>query len=126
MTLTRVVAGTPGITVADGPITFTAKGAFVSIPRVALAQSGFLAVHSTAPAGEIKVLPVAGVSALLPAGTSTNVMAMLDPNVTVNSGDQLFTMAHVGANANGVYEFPATDAPMVNVGKVVVAPFTVR
>ena len=126
MALTRVAAGTPGITVADGPITLTAKGAFVTIPSVTLAQSGFVALHSTGPDGKIKVLPVAGVSALLPAGTSTNVMVMLDPNVAVNPSDKLFAMAHVDANANGVYEFPATDAPVVSAGKVVVAPFTVR
>ena len=126
MKLTKVAAGSSSVTVADGEMHLDAQGAYVIVPSVTLTQPGFIALHTTGADGKMKVLPAAGVSALLPAGKSTQVKVRLDANVAVNTGDKLWAMAHADNNGNRVYEFPSTDGPITSGGAVVMAPFTVR
>lgn len=85
-------------------------GTSVVVASIVLPTDGFIVIHgdnSGAPG------PVIGHSDLLPAGESIDVVVPLD--VALGASGMVFPMAHVDANANGVYEFTppddATDVP---------------
>jgi len=110
-TAAATTAATPPTSPAD--VVFEAQasdGSSIVVASVTLPAPGFIAVHGNA-AGSPG--PVVGHSALLPAGTSTNVEVTLDEPLTET--DLLFPMAHIDANGNGEYEFfppdETTDGP---------------
>ena len=79
-------------------------GTMVVVASVELPADGFIAVHGD---GGGSPGPVVGHSDLLPAGTSTDVMVMLD---TPLDGDTtLYPMAHIDTDGNGAYEFGTVD-----------------
>ncbi len=95
----------------------------VVVRRVVANRAGFIAVHEGDGQGGLG--GVIGVSALLPAGFSTDVEVLLERNA--NNGEVLFAMLHVDDPANGVYEFPDNgDGPVFDANDAVIAPpFTV-
>jgi hypothetical protein len=120
------VAAEPTSTPTGDAASMTAEdqvsdGATVVIASVTLPNGGFVAIHSDdngAPG------PVIGVSGLLDPGTTEDVEVTLDTSL---EGDAtVFPMAHLDANANGVYEFPGPDGPALDAeGNVVVLPIAV-
>ena len=88
-------------------ITFDAQesnGSMITVGSVDLPAAGFIAVHSD---GGGSPGPVIGVSDLLPAGTSTDVMVML--STPIDADTTLFPMVHIDTDGNGVYEFGAVE-----------------
>ena len=76
----------------------------ITVASVELPAPGFIAVHGD---GGGSPGAVVGNSALLPAGTSTDVMVMLD---TPLDGDTtLYPMVHIDTDGNGLYEFGTVD-----------------
>ena len=90
----------------------------VTIPSVTLAQSGFVVLHTADAAGNMVVLPFLAHSDLLPAGKSENVTITIANDTGVLVGDTLFAMAHVD-DGDGMYNFPASDGPVVAGGNIV-------
>ena len=82
----------------------TGDGTTVIIASVTLAADGFIAIHADndgAPG------PVIGVSDLLDAGDSTDVVVTLDTPLDADA--MLFPMAHIDVNENGEYDFAPPD-----------------
>jgi hypothetical protein len=111
----------PSVTVADQ----TADPANqVVIAEVVNPADGFIVIHEDDGAGGIG--GVIGASALLEAGTSTDVVVTLDREAV--DGETLYAMLHSDSNGNGVYEFPTDglDGPVLDIDDAVIAPaFTV-
>lgn len=126
MKLTRVAAGRPALRVATSDLHLDARGVYVVVPEVTLAQPGFIALHSTGTDGKMKVLPGAGISEVLLAGMHHDVKVWLDAGVAVNPGDTVWAMLHNDSNGNGLYEFPSTDGPVLAGSEMVMAPFQVK
>ena len=82
----------------------TGDGTAITVAMVTLPAPGFIAVHANADGGPG---PVIGHSALLPAGTSTDVVITLDQPLTAS--DLVFPMVHIDMNGNGEYEFAPPD-----------------
>ena len=86
----------------------TSDGSTVTVEEVTITGGkGFIAFHkdlNNTPG------PVAGHSALLAEGTSSNVKITLDAKI--ESGDY-WPMLHVDANNNGTYDFPGADSPVL-------------
>jgi hypothetical protein len=102
--------------VATAPVTLTladqsGDGTSVTVGSVDLPSPGFIAVHSDAGGSPG---PVIGVSALLPAGNSSEVVVALDEPLT--GAGTVFPMAHIDTDGNGVYEFGSVDGPGVTAG----------
>ncbi len=96
-------------------------GLGITVATVTLPSPGFIAVHSDADGGPG---PVIGHSALLPAGTSTDVEIMFDTPVDVSTA--LYPMVHIDLDGDGEYTFQppdnAIDLPgFTNDGDVAVA-----
>jgi plastocyanin len=88
-------------------VTFEAQesdGTMVVVASVELPADGFIAVHGD---GGGSPGPVVGHSDLLPAGTSTDVMVMLDAPLEADA--TLYPMAHIDTDANGAYEFGSVE-----------------
>jgi len=85
-------------------------GTTIVVASVTLPSPGFIAVHGNANGSPG---PVIGHSALLPAGTSTDVAITLDD--PLEATDLVFPMAHIDVDGDGVYEFfppdQTTDGP---------------
>ena len=79
-------------------------GTTIIVASIDLPAPGFIAVHGDGggPPG-----PVIGHSALLPAGTSTDVAVTLDVPLTADA--TVYPMVHIDMNSNGVYEFAPPD-----------------
>lgn len=95
------------IALQPASITFAdqeSNGSMITVGSVDLPAAGFIAVHSD---GGGSPGPVIGVSDLLPAGTSTDVMVMLD--TPIDADTTLFPMVHIDTNGNGAYEFGAVE-----------------
>ena len=100
-------------TEADGPamapaeVVFdaqTSDGSSITVASVTLPSAGFIAVHANADGGPG---PIIGHSELLPAGTSTDVVVMLDEPLAET--DLLFPMAHIDVDGDGEYLFAPPD-----------------
>ena len=88
-------------------VTFDAQdsdGTMIVVASVELPADGFIAVHGD---GGGSPGPVVGHSDLLPAGTSTDVMVMLDAPLEADT--TLYPMAHIDTDGNGVYEFGSVE-----------------
>ena len=88
-------------------ITFEAQesnGSMITIAAVELPAAGFVAVHAD---GGGSPGPVIGVSDLLPAGASTEVMVMLSEPLSGTA--TVFPMVHIDTDGNGIYEFGTAE-----------------
>ena len=94
-------------------------GASVTVSSVTSAGDGWVVIHADDGGKPGAVLGHTAV----PAGTTDNVIVLLDPPLTASG--QLWAMLHVDAGTVGTYEFPGADAPAMDNGNIVVAPFTV-
>lgn len=99
-------------------------GTSVTVDAVELPSEGFIAVHTDADGSPG---PVIGVSDLLPAGTTDDVVITLgDPLAETGT---VFPMVHIDTDANGVYEFgtvEGVDGPGVTAGgDVAVGPVVI-
>lgn len=93
-------------------------GSTVIVKMVQLKNSGFVNIHEEADGAPGAVL---GVSALLPQGTSTNVVVPVSPP-TLGS-KSYYAMLHMD-NGDGKYEFPGPDVPLKDsVGNIVMKKF---
>jgi hypothetical protein len=97
----------------------------VTLASVTLTQPGFVALHAAEADGSLRVLPILGVSGYLAAGTHTNVAVPFGADQVAGVGDTAFAMAHVD-DGDAAYRFPASDAPFVQDGAMLVAPVTLR
>ena len=79
-------------------------GTTIVVASVTMPSPGFIGVHGNADGAPG---PVIGHSALLPAGTSTNVVIVLDEPLTET--DLVWPMVHIDMDGNGVYEFFPPD-----------------
>ncbi len=99
-------------------------GTSVTIDAADLPSAGFIAIHGD---GGGSPGPVIGVSDLLPAGTSDDVVVTLDEPLTATG--TLYPMVHIDTDANGIYEFgtvDGADGPGVTAdGDVAVGPVVV-
>jgi len=102
-----------GTDAASGPVTGpaaitaedqTGDGASVTVASVSLPTEGFVVIHAD---GGGSPGPILGWSDLLPAGDSADVVVTLQDPLAASG--TVFPMAHVDANANGVYEFMPPD-----------------
>jgi hypothetical protein len=96
-----------GPAVAPAEVVFeaqTSDGTSIVVASVTLPSPGFIGVHSNADGGPG---PVIGHSELLPAGTSTDVVVILDEPLTAT--DLLFPMAHIDFDQDGEYDFFPPD-----------------
>ncbi len=103
---------TSGGATADPPtqpasITFDAQdsdGTTITIAAAELPADGFIAVHGD---GGGSPGPVIGVSELIRAGTSTDVVITLD--APLEGDTTLYPMVHIDTNGNGIYEFGSVE-----------------
>jgi hypothetical protein len=100
-------------------------GFFVTIPGATLAQPGFVTLHRVDAAGELVVVPVAGVSEWLPAGSHQNVTVRIFDDQVVAVGETVFAMLHHD-DGDMRYTFPESDPPVVIRGEIVMEGFTLR
>ena len=77
----------------------TSDGRSIVVASVTLPSPGFIAVHGNAVGAPGQVI---GLSDLLPAGTSTEVVVTLDEPLAAT--DLLFPMAHIDVNGNGSWD----------------------
>jgi hypothetical protein len=82
----------------------TSDGTSVVVASVTLPAPGFIAVHSNADG---KPGAVIGNSELLPAGTSTDVVIVLDQPLAAT--DMVFPMVHIDIDGDGEYTFVPPD-----------------
>lgn len=97
----------PGPPTSPADVVFAAQesdGSSITVSSVTLPAPGFIAVHANA---EGAPGPIIGNSDLLPEGTSTDVVVLLD--TPLESTDLLFPMAHIDMDGNGEYEFAPPD-----------------
>ncbi len=97
----------PAPATAPAEVVFDAQesdGTSIVVASVTLPAPGFVAVHGDGDGGPG---PVIGHSALLPEGTSIDVVVALDEPLAGPA--TLYPMAHIDANANGEYEFLPPD-----------------
>lgn len=92
-------------------------GSSVTVASVTAAVDGWMVIHADADG---KPGPVLGHTAV-PAGTTENVVVMLDPALTADA--KLWAMLHIDEGALGTYEFPGPDAPVKDGDKIVMTPF---
>jgi len=83
-------------------------------------SKGYVAIHSDANGAPG---PVVGVSKLLDAGTSDDVVVTLSTPLTTTA--KVWPMLHLDDNNNGTYDFPNGDAPAKVAGQVVVLPIEI-
>lgn len=99
----------------------TSDGKSVGIDEVVFrGTTGYVAIHANgngAPGVTI------GVSALLPAGTSTHVKVVLSKPLL--SSGSVFAVLHLEDNGNKTFDYPHGDAPVSLNGQVVVVEITV-
>ena len=76
------------------------------VASVTLPVNGFVGIHAD---NNGSPGPVIGATALLQAGTSTNVTATLWDPLTTSM--KVYPMAHIDGNNDGKYEFPGPDVP---------------
>lgn len=103
-------AAGPSLTLEDQP-----RGDSVTIKSLTLDKPGFVVIHKD---GGGKPGPVIANSALLAAGTHTDVKVAID---AAQAGERVFPMLHYD-DGNGKYEFPGPDGPVKAGGKVLVGP----
>ena len=102
-----VAAQTTALTVADASV--AAGSTTLTVPAASLAVDGYIVVHE----GDADSFgDVAGSSALLPAGTYSDIAISLDRPIA--DGEYLWPMLHSEDNGNGVYDDPGTDAPIAD------------
>ena len=94
-------------------------GASVTVSSVTSAGDGWVVIHADDGGKPGAVLGQTAVGA----GTTDNVIVLLDPPLAASG--QLWAMLHVDAGTVGTYEFPGADAPAMDNGNIVMAPFTV-
>jgi plastocyanin len=82
----------------------SSDGSSIVVASVTLPSAGFIAVHGDNGGSPG---PVIGHSALLAAGTTTDVVVALDTPLA--SSGMVFPMAHIDVNGNGEYEFFPPD-----------------
>jgi hypothetical protein len=123
--LGAAASGMATIDVGDGTLELGADGLAVTLASVTLTQPGFVALHAAEADGSLRVLPILGVSGYLAAGTHTNVAVPFGADQVAGVGDTAFAMAHVD-DGDAAYRFPASDAPFVQDGAMLVAPVTLR
>ncbi len=95
-------------------------GTTITVASINLPTDGFVVIHADNGGSPG---PILGWSDRLPAGDSSDVVVTL--NTPLDADTKVFPMAHVDANANGVYEFMppdvVTDGPAMTAdGKVAV------
>ena len=78
-------------------------GTSIVVASVTLPAPGFIAVHSDADGPGA----VIGHSDLLPAGTSTDVVVILD--VALTGSATVWPMVHIDSDGDGVYDFAPPD-----------------
>jgi formylmethanofuran dehydrogenase subunit D len=100
-------------------------GLFVTIPGATLAQPGFVTLHRVDAAGELIVVPVAGVSEWLPAGSHQRVTVRIFDDQVVSVGETVFAMLHHD-DGDMRYTFPESDPPVVVRGEIAMEGFTLR
>ena len=126
LSLAMPAQGTPSITVmSTDKLQVTSKGLQVTLPSVTLTQPGFVVLHATRADGSLIVLPVLGWSQRLSAGHHANVVIRVRPDAKPVVGDKVFAMVHVD-DGDGMYNFPASDAPYMVNGKPFVVGFTLN
>ncbi len=109
-TTTTAVASEPETAApatAPAEVVFAAQssdGSSILVASVTLPSGGFIAVHASADGAPG---PVVGHSDLLPAGTSTDVVVVLDEPLAATG--VLFPMAHIDMDGDGVYTFAPPD-----------------
>lgn len=108
-------AGVSSVLVSDQD----SDGSSVTVDSVTAAVDGWMVIHADVDGSPG---PVLGQTAV-PAGTTDSVVVMLDPPLTAYG--QLWAMLHVDAGEVGTYEFPGPDAPAMENGNIVMAPFRV-
>jgi hypothetical protein len=118
-------SGMATIDVGEGTLELGANGISVTLASVTLTQPGFVALHAAEADGSLRVLPILGVSGFLAAGTHEDVAIAFATDQVAGVGDAAFAMAHVD-DGDGAYRFPASDAPFVQDGAMLVAPLTLR
>ncbi len=84
--------------------TFEAGATTYTVPSAALGSAGFLVVREGT---QTEFAGVIGASALLQAGTHSDVSVAL--NREVEDGEYLWVMAHADTNANGTFDGPDVD-----------------
>ncbi len=92
---------------APADIVFEAQesdGSSIVVASVTLPAAGFIAVHSNADGGPGAII---GHSDLLQAGTTTDVVVVLDTPLAAT--DLLFPMVHIDIDGDGVYTFEPPD-----------------
>ncbi len=117
--------GRASVSTGEGVLEVDMDGLSVTLPSVTLTQPGFVVLHATEMDGSLRVLPVLGASAALPAGTSDDVVIAIDDEQGPIVGDTVVAMVHVD-DGDGAYRFPASDAPFTQDGAVLVEPFTLN
>ena len=121
--LTVLPSTTPSALEADDQ---TSDGTTIIIATVDLPSNGFVAVHADSDGSPG---PVIGVSELLQAGESTDVMITLDESLTASA--VVWPMVHIDIDGDGVYTFMppdnAVDVPGITEdGNVAVIPVQVN
>ncbi len=129
-TTTTTTAEVADLTPATGPAAITVEdqmsdGTTIVIRSVELPSAGFIAVHADNGGSPGAVI---GHSALLPAGTSRDVVVTLDTPLEGTS--VVWPMAHIDVDGDGEYTFAppdnAIDVPAITAdGNVAVAPAAV-
>lgn len=117
--------GRASVSTGEGVLEVDMDGLSVTLPSVTLTQPGFVVLHATESDGSLRVLPVLGASAALPAGTSDDVVIAIGDDQGPIVGDEVVAMVHVD-DGDGAYRFPASDAPFMQDGQVLVEPFTLN
>ncbi len=117
---------TPSVTVNESEeILLGEDGLSLRIPSATLPTPGFVVLHTADENGDLVVLPVAGRSAPLAAGTTDVITITVADDAGPIVGDRVFAMLHYD-DGDGEYTFPESDQPIVLGGDIVVAPFTLE
>jgi len=101
----------------------TSDGTQIVVASVVLVSPGFIAVHGDADGSPGGII---GHSELLPVGTSSDVVVVLD--LALEASATVWPMVHIDMNGNGIYEFDpgsgtTTDVPGTTAdGAVAVIP----
>lgn len=96
----------------------------VVVKQVNAAEDGWIVIHASNTGGTFaQVIGKTHVNA----GMNMNVIVSLDmtPENVVRGGDRLWAMLHYDRGAEGTYEFPGVDAPVMMNGEIVMESFTV-
>jgi sugar lactone lactonase YvrE len=94
-------------------------GSSVIVDSVTTLVDGWVVIHADEGGSPGAVLGHTSV----PAGTTENVVVILDPALAADAS--LWAMLHIDAGEVGTYEFPGSDTPVMVGGEIVMAPFAV-